>query len=1185
MASKHLLKYFILFLGIAISLKGVSQVLDNANLNLNPGGYINDVIYDQAHNSYIIVGNFTQINGINRLNLAFIDASTMAVKTDSYANPIAGMDGEIRCVALTQTFTLGVYTYHLFIGGNFSYVNTGSGNITRLGIAKLVAGQSFIPPSHSNFTVNAWNAEIDMTPLLTGTSAEGVDDILISNDTVIFSGAFMAVNEISGPVEYRDGVAAYLINGSAPLNYPLMASGPYNMSRYYCLRKKGSNLFVGGYVGGEGLNNGRLFKLDASGNKIITFNYNYTNLQSVYSFELVEDSLIFVIEDRYSYGGSADNFFVVRQSNGTEKLSHSLSPSSSNMISNVAGPVNSMCVYEQNVYVKTGGAGEYVVGVESEGTGPVINSPDWNASVPAALTTNIFGNVHVARNKLFVSATNLSSLSGQPRLRLGSYCLPPKNVNSYTAFDSTVCAGQTVTYSIPMSDYADGYKWEYTGTGAFLVGHGPLDSPIELDGTTQNSKLINWTSNFTPGVLKIIPYTLCNGSTKVYGKAVALDIHSNPLPHINAGNDTTISCYNELSGVNLFGYSDSAVVSYSWNLPDPLIDVSTQNALATLQGNYIFSVTSPLGCINSDTISVSMDTIKPNVTIPSPPYLLTCATDSLIYYGASSSPHTTFEWYQGTTYFADPIYVTVVGSYFLEVTDTLNGCTKALGIAVETDFDSPNIQISGYPFFNPADPVDTLTCITPVLNLTCFSDSSNTNVQWMEEDTSAFYGNTLAISSGGFYHIFATDADNGCTNSLSINISEYLNGPGVGTETLGELNCSNDSLQLYGASLTTGATTQWNGPGVIAAANPIVVYDPGTYYITATHPYNGCESIDSVIVTETNNIDVDAGNDVLICDNEITNLSATYSGTISGISYLWNNGSTTNTASFNSADFSYAIVDVNGDNGCHGTDTVYIEIPPTPVIEFTGFKPCDDGPSGYVVASPVSGLDPFSYSIDNGISFQSSTTFANLYQGTYPILVRDSINCEYSFTAIIDDNSALPTPVFLFSTYNFESDTVAIIDVSNPPADSVVWVFPNDLIVIDANVSAPVIILPDTGIFEITMQAYYGNCLVEISKMIYSSPYDTLNATLYNSNGIKSIELYPNPTTGNFTVEVEFYKSQRSAMAVQDMLGNNYFFQEYDESLIISQDIFLDLSVLDGSYVLNIVSEFDSASITFILAR
>ena len=94
-----------------------------------------------------------------------------------------------------------------------------------------------------------------------------------------------------------------------------------------------------------------------------------------------------------------------------------------------------------------------------------------------------------------------------------------------------------------------------------------------------------------------------------------------------------------------------------------------------------------------------------------------------------------------------------------------------------------------------------------------------------------------------------------------------------------------------------------------------------------------------------------------------------------------------------------------------------------------------------------------------------------------------------------------------------------------------------------------------------------------------------LAATQYNLNGIKSIELYPNPTTGNFTVEVEFYKSQRAALVVQDMLANTYVLEEYDESFIITQDIYLDGTVIDGTYVLKVVSEFDSASITFILAR
>jgi len=117
------------------------------------------------------------------------------------------------------------------------------------------------------------------------------------------------------------------------------------------------------------------------------------------------------------------------------------------------------------------------------------------------------------------------------------------------------------------------------------------------------------------------------------------------------------------------------------------------------------------------------------------------------------------------------------------------------------------------------------------------------------------------------------------------------------------------------------------------------------------------------------------------------------------------------------------------------------------------------------------------------------------------------------------------------------------------------------------------------------MNAFFGTCLVELTKPIYAALFDSTNANHYNQNGIKTIGLYPNPTSGNFTVTVEFYKTQRAAMVVQDMIGNTYVFNEYDETLTISQDIFLDLSVLDGTYVLKLISEFDSAYITFILAR
>jgi len=514
----------------------------------------------------------------------------------------------------------------------------------------------------------------------------------------------------------------------------------------------------------------------------------------------------------------------------------------------------------------------------------------------------------------------------------------------------------------------------------------------------------------------------------------------------------------------------------------------------------------------------------------------------------------------------------------------LNGCINEPSIYVDLNNVQPNITIPGYS--NPnAIPLEILTCNLDTLNLTCSSSTLNTTVSWINADTTLFFGDNIDITNFGIYHIFATNNTNGCTNTLNISIESFFNPPAINCPTDNSLNCSVDSLSLFGSSLSAGATVEWSGISIPLSPNPLMVYDTGTYYFNVTNPDNGCISIDSVIITETNEINVSAGNDFLVCDQSLVNLTASYSGTITGINYLWNTGSTSANEMYIAGNSAFAVVEIFGDNGCYGVDTVNLNLPPNPVINFQGFKPCDNSASGQIVANPVSGLEPFQYSINNGLSYQSSPVFGGLFIGTYPIWVKDSVNCDYQFQAVIDENSSLPEPNFLFSTYNFESDTVTIIDVSNPPADSVIWEFPTELIVLDYNELSPTILLPDTGVFQITMKAFFGTCVVELTKPIYAALFDSTNANHYNQNGIKTIGLYPNPTSGNFTVTVEFYKTQRAAMVVQDMIGNTYVFNEYDETLTISQDIFLDLSVLDGTYVLKLISEFDSAYITFILAR
>ena len=81
------------------------------------------------------------------------------------------------------------------------------------------------------------------------------------------------------------------------------------------------------------------------------------------------------------------------------------------------------------------------------------------------------------------------------------------------------------------------------------------------------------------------------------------------------------------------------------------------------------------------------------------------------------------------------------------------------------------------------------------------------------------------------------------------------------------------------------------------------------------------------------------------------------------------------------------------------------------------------------------------------------------------------------------------------------------------------------------------------------------------------------------------MSIYQNPTTGIFTVSVDFYKKQRVSLSIQDMLGYVYEQQSFDETAIILETFELSPSAVNGTYVLHIVSEYDAAYITFVLNR
>lgn len=1183
---------FFFMLLIAFAVEGKGQILVTPTINLNVGGAIYDVVDNPFHDCFIIVGSFTSVNGIPANKIAFLDKTNLSVKTNSWFIPISSIDGDIYSVEFTSTFNImtSEHTHHLYLGGNFNSVTSSNGTFARNGLVKLTSTQLF--STIQNYIIAPWNAQLDIGPGID----KRINDMQLSNDTLFFTGDFTQVNGGVGPdTERFAGVAAVKITTNAHLlMFNSVSNTTSGVKKILWLENK---LYVAGnvtdpYSGGDFAG---LFRLNIDGTRDISYPAQDQAVVSVCGclggfdtdMALIGDSLIVTQFDLTDDSFSRDG----------ETVFHNINPlpGTTYYSSNIYTRQTSLATYKNYSFITRDGTYDDVMSFPKPELYTVIsdNQPitemPFLASFNCEFTDFMIEHVWVVDNMLFVSNANMN-MAGDflnpiySRTGVAVFCLEPDDAKNFTSLDTAVCTSQIVPYTIPSVEFANGYIWEYTGQGADIGNSGIENLKDTIFSVFANSIDVKFLPNATSGEIKVTPFSNYNGqlvqpNALIVSNTVSANIVVSQLPTINAGADTIINCY--VDAINLYGSSTSPGVTYEWIDPSYALG---QFYLTNEGGDYVFRVTSPAGCIIIDTVNVAMDTIAPIAIPPSGIYELTCAEPVKDFLGSTSTPNTVLCWSNMVdTIFANPLSISSTGPYQFIAIDTLNGCTGVAPIFVAANIAQPTISLPDYPITTGA--IDTIYCNPNFVNLVCASSTPNTDVSWINSDTTLFYGDTMSVTSAGIYDVYAVDNSNGCSNTLSIFITSFQNIPGIGITGDTILNCSVDSLSLFGSSLSVGSTIEWSGIFVPVSTNPLTVHDAGTYYFTVTNPDNGCVSSDSVIVLETNEINVSAGNDLLVCDQSLVNLSATYSGTITGINYLWNTGSTSSNEIYTAGNSAYATVQVFGDNSCYGLDTVYLNLPPNPVINFQGFKPCDNAASGQIVATPVSGLAPFQYSIDGGTTYQTSPVFGGLYLGTYPIWVKDSVDCDYQFQAIIDGNSSLPEPKFLFSTYNFESDTVTIIDVSNPPTDSTVWEFPSELIVLDYNELSPTILLPDTGVFQITMKAYFGTCLVELTKPIYAALFDSTEANHYNQNGIKSIQLYPNPTSGNFIVTVEFYKSQRSAMVVQDMIGNSYVYNEYDETLTISQDIFLDLSVLDGTYVLKLISEFDSAYITFILAR
>ena len=449
--------------------------------------------------------------------------------------------------------------------------------------------------------------------------------------------------------------------------------------------------------------------------------------------------------------------------------------------------------------------------------------------------------------------------------------------------------------------------------------------------------------------------------------------------------------------------------SWLWNFGDGTFSTS-QNPGAHVYasgGTYYvtFESCNTGGCTtDATTITVTDPPTISNVATTDP----TCAANigSIVITASGGTGALSYSIDNGVTYQASNTFTGLGAATYAIVVEDAAGCTAntTATLSLPASPTVSNVSTTSPSCFGGSDGTLTITAAGGDGGPYTYSVDNGVTFQ----ASNSFSGLTATT-----YNVVVMDG-NGCQGTTTATIT---NPPAVTyTAIISDENCGagDGSITLTGGggdggpytySIDNGVTFQASGSfaGLSASGYNIVVEDA-----------SGCQTAGTETVSGTGAATINGINEdiSLTCNGDCNGqLTASVSGGILPYVYSWVDGSSNpvggNTATITGlcADtYTLTVVD-NGGAGCTAVMS-YTLSEPTAVTfgAIVTDESCGSG-NGQIQISGAAGGDggPYSYSIDNGVTFQGSATFTGLSAATYNVVVEDASGCQATSTETVNN--------------------------------------------------------------------------------------------------------------------------------------------------------------------------------------
>ena len=464
------------------------------------------------------------------------------------------------------------------------------------------------------------------------------------------------------------------------------------------------------------------------------------------------------------------------------------------------------------------------------------------------------------------------------------------------------------------------YATHYGGMGDHVDGG---TSRFDPQGIVYQAVCSNTGFNTTPGSWSSTYPTSSWGGTGYDIGVFKIDFEILPI-------DATASVQPSSAGCAPFTanfVNSSLGVHYIWDFNDGTpIDTAFQPT-HTFANPGVYNVQliaiDSSACITTDTTYITITVGNANPVTASFVSTIDCSTMSIQTQSTGSSG-VVYQWNMGdsTTYTDSTVAHTYLssGQYTVEliVTDTICGSSDTISSVITIE---PSIlaDISALP--------DTTGCIP--LDITFVNNTNGVSYSWDFADGSA---NSSAVApshtytSAGNYLVSLIAID---SSSCNIQDTAYITiVAGTGDPVLASFSyVQNSDCDLFeiittNTSVGNNLTFEWDMGDSTYYLDSNVVHQyssSGVYQVTLVAYDSVCNNWDtsSVLVPLQASISLDIGDDKLICPYD----TALFDAGISGVSYLWNTGDTTQVIS-PSADGWYSVTIFDG--VCEATDSAYL---------------------------------------------------------------------------------------------------------------------------------------------------------------------------------------------------------------------------------------------------------------------